>query len=580
MRRFCFILLPAVLCFVNTLHAQTNITSTSPLAEQIMTGNYNPVTYMPSVVRNHPDTISRGILAQVSADSLKSYIIKLASFYNRNTGSDTASAVMGIGAARRWVYQKFQQFSAANENRLVPSYLQFDLPICNMPQHRNVFAVLPAINIADKRIILIEGHMDSRCETLCDSLCQAMGVEDNASGTALVIELARVMSRYAYNTPLVFVTTIGEEQGLSGAEAFADYVQAKNITIKAVQNNDVSGGIICGQTSSAPSCPGAGNIDSTGVRLFSSGGFNSKHKGYSRFMKLEYKEMLLPHVTVPMDIRIMSPEDRTGRSGDHVPFRQHGYTAMRMTSANEHGDANVSNVNYNDRQHTTRDSLGVDTNNDNVVDSFFVDFNYLARNTVINGNAAGMAAIGPKTPDFQLSAWLGDLIINVTQETQYLHYRVGVRTTTNDWDSVYTMTNTILDTLDVPPASVYYVSIASVDTNGIESLFSNEYLINQVGISEQPVEKARGYDLLQNRPNPFDEATWIGVYVDQLPKHKAAEIRITDLQGKLVKTIPLTLTAGLNEVLYEHGYGASGTFMYSLVLDGVSVLSKAMVFAN
>lgn len=574
------LLLIYILCSAGMLRAQTNISSTSALAELVMTGNYNPLTFMPSVVRNHPDSISQGILAQVSADSLKSYIITLASFYNRNSGSDTASQVTGIGAARRWVYQKFQQFSAANENRLIPSYLQFDAPICNMNQHRDVFAVLPAINVSDKRIIIMEAHIDSRCESLCDSLCLAMGVEDNASGTALVLELARVMSRYAYNNPLVFLVTTGEEQGLVGAEAFADYVQAKNISVKAVQNNDVTGGIICGQTSSAPSCPGAGNIDSTGVRLFSSGGFNSKHKGYSRFIKLEYKEMLRPFVTVPMDIRIMSPEDRTGRSGDHVPFRQHGYTAMRLTSANEHGDANVSNVNYTDRQHSTRDTLGTDTNNDNVIDSFFVDFNYLARNTVINGNAAGMAAVGPKTPDFQLSAWVGNLIINVTQETQYLHYRVGVRTTTNDWDSVYTMTNTTLDTFPVPPASVYYVSIASVDTNGIESLFSNEYLINQVGISEQPVAQSPGYELLQNRPNPFDEATWIGVYVDQLPKHKTAEIQITDLQGKRVRSIPITLTKGHNEVLYEHGYGASGTYMYALVLDGIPVMSKAMVFAN
>src|SRR5205085_373648 len=157
-----------------------------------------------------------------------------------------------------------------------------------------------------------------------------------------------------------------------------------NIVIKEVQNNDVIGGIICGLTSSPPSCPGAGNIDSLHVRFFSYGGFNSPHKGLARFVKLEYKEQLRSIVSVPMTLNVMTPEDRTGRSGDHVPFRSlGGFTAMRFTSANEDGDANVSNPNYSDRQHSTRDTLGADTNNDQVVDSFFVDFDYLARNAVI-----------------------------------------------------------------------------------------------------------------------------------------------------------------------------------------------------
>lgn len=561
------------------LDAQTNLLSTNPAAEQVMLGNYSPLTYQASTVLNHPDTISRGVLARISADSLKSDILSIAGFYNRNSGSDTLSSAMGIGAARRWVYRKFQQYSAANENRLLPSYLQFDLGICNMNQHRDIFAVLPGIDTTDKRIILIEGHIDSRCEGLCDSLCKAMGVEDNASGTALVLELARVMSKYSYSHTIVFLVTIGEEQGLYGAEAFADYVQQKGITVKAVQNNDVIGGVICGQTASPPGCSGANSIDSTGVRLFSAGSFNSAHKGYSRFVKLEYKEMIRPFASVPMDIRIMSPEDRTGRSGDHVPFRQHAYTAMRFTSANEHGDANVADTNYTDRQHSFRDSLGMDTDNDQVIDSFFVDFNYLARNAVINANAAGMAAIGPKQPDFQLTTHDSDLVINVTQQTQYLHYRVGVRTTTNDWDSVYTFAGTLTDTIDVPPAGMYFVSIASVDSNGVESIFSREYMSTAVGMPELQQPYA-GITLLQNHPNPFDEATWISVQVNQLPRYKTAAVVITDLAGRTIKTLPLELQPGLNEVLYEHGYGASGAYLYSVVIDGKTVMTKQLVFAN
>jgi hypothetical protein len=558
--------------------AQTNIISTNPLAEQIMLGNYNPATYQASTILNHPDTISRGILANVNSDSLKSYILKLASFGNRNSGSDTVSSTFGIGAGRRWIYQKFSEFSAANENRLIPSYLQFDLTVCTSHQHRNIFAVLPGLDTSDKSIILIEAHMDTRCEGLCDSLCKAQGVEDNSAGTALMLELARVMSRYSYNHTIVFMATMGEEQGLYGAEAFADYATQKGILIKAVQNNDVVGGIICGQTSSPPSCPGAGNIDSLGVRLFSYGGYNSPHKGYCRFIKLEYKEMINPYATVHTDIRIQSAEDRTGRGGDHQPFRQHSFPAMRFTSANEDGNANVTDTAYHDRQHTSRDTLGVDTNADGIIDSFFVDFHYLARNAVINGNAAGMAAIGPKTPDFQLHVHDSDLIIHVTQQQQYNLFRVGVRTTTNDWDSVYTFTG-IDDTINVAPAAWYYVSIASVDTNGIESVFSREYNTTPVGIEEY-LKRIPGITLLPNHPNPFDESTYLTFDVEKMPSSRHGCMRITDVDGKVIETIPVEIHEGINEVLYNHGYGATGTFYYSLYAGAELIGTRAMIFAN
>jgi len=577
MRKFC---LPALLLFaVVSGQSQTNILSTTPLAEQVLLGNYDPAQFMATNVINHPDSITAGIMAEVNADSLKSYIIRLASFGNRNTGSDTVSNTFGVGAARRWVYGKFNGFSAANENRLIPSYLQFDRLICTTPQHRNIFAVLPGMDTADHRVIIIEGHMDSRCEVLCDSLCQAQGVEDNSAGTALVMELARVMSRYSYNHTIVFLVTISEEQGLYGAEAFAEYCNQLDIPVAAVQNNDVIGGVICGQTSSPPGCPGSGNIDSVGVRLFSAGSFNSPHKGYCRFIKLEYKEEISPFMAVQTDIRLQSAEDRTGRGGDHIPFRQNLFTAMRFTAANEHGDANVADTNYSDRQHSYRDTTGVDTDNDGVVDSFFVDFHYLARNAVINANAAAMAAIGPKTPDFSLGTYDSSLIVTITQQTQYAVYRVGVRTITNDWDSVYTMTGTLADTIDVPPASFYRVSVMSVDTNGIESIPSREIQTSPVGIEEY-VQVIPGVTLMQNQPNPFDESTYILFQVDQLPGYGSASVQITDLQGRLLQEIPVEMHTGMNEVLYTHGYGATGTFLYSLVIDGVPVQTMTMVFAN
>ena len=128
--------------FSFSLSAQTNILNTNSRADEVLKGNYNALDYLPSTVT--PLAEIPGLLQdQVSPDSLKKYLEVLSTFQNRNTGSDTVSQTTGIGAARRWVYQKFQEFSSRNENRLLTAYLQFDQDICGMGQHRNIFTVLP-----------------------------------------------------------------------------------------------------------------------------------------------------------------------------------------------------------------------------------------------------------------------------------------------------------------------------------------------------------------------------------------------------------------------------------------------------
>jgi len=562
--------------------AQTNILSTTPLAEQILLGNYNPTDYAPATATPLlPTDLAAQLQAKISPDSLKAYIIRLSEFGTRNSGSDTLSATTGIGAARRWTHQKFAEFGAANAGRLIPSYLQFDLAICGVNQHRNIFAVLPGSD-PTSGVVLVEGHIDSRCDVLCDTACLAEGVEDNATGTALVLELARVMSRYQFANTVVFVATIAEEQGLLGAEAFADYIQQKNIPLHAVLNNDVIGGILCGETSSPPSCPGVNDVDSTSVRLFSSGSFNSRNKQLARFIKLQYQENLLPTAQVPMNVRIMSPEDRTGRGGDHIPFREHGYAAMRFTSANEHGDAS-NGPDYEDRQHTSEDVLGADTDGDGLIDSFFVDFNYLARNTLINGNALAIVARGVALPpNFTAMRSGSQLTVTFDSPIDTHTIRVAVRSLTNDWDTIFTLSPGFSDALSCNPSGPVYVSVAGVDAWGAESLFSVEKIATLSG-TEDPgsSEVEPNIRLFQNRPNPFDEATWISFWVNELPPtSQSAFIQISDFQGKIIQNIPVSLQQGMNEVLYTHGYGVRGTFAYALMIGGKRVDARQMIFAN
>ncbi|MCH8317909.1 MAG: M28 family peptidase, partial [Bacteroidetes bacterium] len=348
----------------NLLLAQTpfNILVTNPIAEDVLLGNYDPANYTPSIIINNADTIIAGIKSEVSADSLHSLLKKLGTFHNRNTYSDTISDSIGIGAARRWVYSYFQNISADNENRLIPSYLQYDLsalgPVnCFAGQFRNTFAVLPGMDTTNPSIVIFSAHMDSRCEAPCDGICKAHGIEDNGSGTALVMELARVMSKYSYNSTFVFLLTVAEEQGLYGAKAFSSYAFNNNLPIKAVQNNDVIGGIICGNTASPPTnCTQMGQIDSMQVRIFSDGTLTLTHRGYARYIKLLYLEKLISIVDVPMTINIMNQEDRDFRGGDHQAFREKGFTAVRFTAQHEHGNGSGTPP---DRTHTPTDLLGV-----------------------------------------------------------------------------------------------------------------------------------------------------------------------------------------------------------------------------
>ncbi len=575
-----FVLTFLVLILFITSFSQTNIIVTNPTADKVMKGNYNPQSYLPSKIISNPDSVINIIVKQINPDSLHSSLDKLATFYTRHSASDTVSSTTGIGAARRWAFQRFSDISAVNSNRLIPSYLQFDNPaMCNVVQHRNIFAVLPGTDTTDKSIVIVEAHIDSRCKDVCDSACLAQGMEDNASGTALVLELARVMSKCVYNRTIVFLIVIGEEQGLYGSEAFALYVQQQGIKVHAVLNNDIVGGVICGNTSSPPSCPGFGDIDSIHVRLFSLGGLNSAHKQYARFVKLEYKEAVKPFIKIPTDIVIMTDEDRTGRGGDHISFRQHGYTAIRMTSANENGSAATADTSYHDRQHTSDDILGMDTKPPAGLDSFFVDFNYLSRNSIINASGIAMAAIGPLTPDLNANLIYGStVVVTITQQKQYKKYRVGVRTLTNDWDSVYTFSNKLSDTITLTTTGRHIFSVASVDDNGIESLFSREIFINKIGIDDKSVENS-GIQLLPNIPNPADEQTMITIVSDRSVKNNSY-LTITDISGKLIKQIPVELNEGTNEILYNHGFHVSGTFFCTLYIDGKKMSIVKMVFIN
>jgi len=602
MKTLLFIM--CLIAWITHVDAQTypsNPPVTSAEVSNILVGNYIPSTYQASNIITDPAAVASGLLSDLDTDTLTADLFALNAFTTRNMFSDTTSNTAGIGAARRWIYSRLQLYSQANQNRLRVAYLKFTYPPsaytgCSVPgsnsTHYNVMAVLPGSQTTNPSIIVIEAHMDSRNVSNCDVTGSAPGMGDNATGTALVMELARVMSKYTFRSTIVFSINTGEEQGLVGATALANYLKAQNILIKAVNNNDVSGGVFCGHTSSAPSCPYYGNIDSLDLRIFSLGDVNSPKKQWARYIKLEYKEMLSSQVAVPTNINIMEADDRSGRGGDHQAFTNIGYTAVRFTQANEDGNAGSSSSSYKDRQHDVRDSLGRWNKTLGAYDSIYLNTGYLARNALVNANSLVMAALGPDTITMKGTLWTYNSI-QVSFSSKYspapAGYRVAVRSATNDWDTVYT-TNQSNAVFKIPYGSntTFYASAAAMDANGTESQFSTEYVLST---AMQPLylapDTARpdvaapdqyGIQLMPNRPNPFDESTMIAINSGTDAFADRTFLQFTTLDGHVLGRMPVHLQKGLNQVVFNHGYGASGIIICSLLIDGLPVQSTKMFF--
>jgi hypothetical protein len=311
------------------------------------------------------------IVSEISADRIAEIEKKLESFETRNTLSDPAQTSRGIGAARQWIFDQFKSYSP----RLEVSFDTHTIPkaarIYKDVELRNVVAILPGkMQQAADRWIMITGHYDTvnlkvppemRRDPAKAAELPAPGVTDDGSGTACVMECARVFSQYEFDATLVFVAFAGEEQGLVGARAMAKRLKDKNQTIEGVLNNDIIGSEISGN----------GVIDNRRVLVFSEDPNDSTSRSIARFAK-RMGERYFPELTVDLIFR----SDRFGRGGDHTAFNQQGYAAVRVTTPNE----NFAN------QHTPTDTFA------NTSPS------YTAKVVKMNAAVAAAMALAPRAP--------------------------------------------------------------------------------------------------------------------------------------------------------------------------------------
>src|SRR5215211_391477 len=205
------------------------------------------------------------MVKEISSDSLRSYINKLVSFGTRNTLSSTTDKKRGIGAAREWVVQRFDEFSRNSNGRMTAyvdtTTLQADgRRVDTITSLGNAMAILKGADPDDDRIYIISGHLDSRVTDVMNRKSDAPGANDDGSGVAAVMECARIMSRRSFPATIIFVAVSGEEQSLLGSGYLADKAKKQNWNIDAMLNNDIMGSNNSNETNI---------IDNTKVRVFS-----------------------------------------------------------------------------------------------------------------------------------------------------------------------------------------------------------------------------------------------------------------------------------------------------------------------
>ncbi len=564
------------------LNSQTNFNLSNPFCLELMKGNYPADTFAIRPVQSDHQLTSY-LVSQVNADSLQFYLTNIVSFNNRNTvNDDIQKPEEGIRGARNWIHRYLKYWSVQSSGNVFSSEFDFDYTMCNRLRHTQLFAVIPGNGPLRNELVILEAHLDSRCEDPCDIQCIAEGADDNGSGSALLMELTRVLSKVQLNRTLVIIWITGEEQGLGGSRSFASYCKQNALKIKAVFNNDIVGGIECGVTSSPPSCPGPYLYDSIRLRVFSAGMTNSMPKNLARMTRILIEENLTKvHPSAPK-IDVMFGEDRTGRGSDHIPFREQGYPAIRFTSSYEHGDGNPNQPGYMDRQHSTRDVLGKDIDGDGVLDSMYVNFNYLRNNALVNGLSACNAASTELDP-FTLKIIPLSLALNIQIENPQnaVKYIFGLRRITSSYFDTLIISDQAEITINGLLPTQYMITACGVDSSSWISMFGQEYTV-RVLTSTHNIAQEEKIELMQNYPNPFDDLTLIPIIVHDMSKVRSAVLLVQTEDGRIVKSIPVQLKEGVNEVLYDYGWHnfECGNFYYSLIINDIPLPGKKMLKLN
>ncbi|MGN9806156.1 M20/M25/M40 family metallo-hydrolase [Micromonospora sp. L32] len=414
-----------------------------------------------------PDRELRALLREVDRDRIEAIVRRLAAFGTRHTLSRQDDPVRGIGAARDWIFEQLSGYAAASGGRMtveLQSYVQEPAPrIPVATRITNVVATLRG-DVSPNRVYVVTGHYDSRATDVMDAVSDAPGADDDASGVAVLMELARVLATRRSEATIVLAAVAGEEQGLYGSAYLAKQLKAAGVDVQGMFSNDIIGS----------STADDGTRDPRAVRLFaegvptaetpaqastrqSVGGENdSPSRQLARFVS-----DVAENGATGMRVRVIYRRDRYLRGSDHISFLREGWPAGRFTEPNEdfahqHQDVRlVDGVQYGDLPE-------------------FCDFDYITRVALVNGAVLWSLAQAPGTPK-------GATIVttNLTNDTTLRWQRgdepdlagyevVWRETTAAEWQRVIPVGDVTEVTVDLSKDNVFF-GVRAVDRDGHRS---------------------------------------------------------------------------------------------------------------
>ena len=415
-----------------------------------------------------PDDELRQLLLEIDRTRIEDTIRKLVSFGTRHTLSSQDDPSRGIGAARDWIYETMQKYAKRSGGRMtveLQSYVQ--QPASRIPTATRITNVVATLRGSKypERVHVISGHYDSRVTDVMNSTSDAPGADDDASGVAVSMELARVMASRRPEATLVFAAVAGEEQGLYGSNYMAQQYKQAGTDVQAMFTNDIVGS----------STADDGTKDPTSIRLFAEGvptdetpdeaatrrAVGGENDSPARQLARFVSEVADNEAT-GMRVRVIYRRDRYLRGGDHISFLQNGYrAAARFTEPNEnyahqHQDVRVENgVQYGDLPQ-------------------FCDFGFIAGVARVNAAALWALAQAPATPrnvKVLTSELTNDteLTWDANPESDLDHYEVVWRPTTEDaWTHLIDVGATTRARIDLSKDNVFF-GVRAVDTTGHRS---------------------------------------------------------------------------------------------------------------
>jgi Zn-dependent M28 family amino/carboxypeptidase len=414
-----------------------------------------------------PDSDLRAVLREIDVDRIEATVNRLAAFGTRHTLSSQDDPVRGIGAARDWIFDRLTEYAAASGGRMTVEKQSFVQPVASRIPTPTVITNIIATLHGDtepNRTYVITGHYDSRCTDVMDFTSDAPGADDDASGVAVIMELARVFATRHTEATLVFAAVAGEEQGLYGSAYMAQKMKDNGVDVQGMFSNDIVGS----------STDDHGNRDPHALRLFvegvptsetaaqastrrSVGGeTDSNSRQWGRFVS-----SVADNGQTEMNIRIVYRRDRYLRSSDQVSFLTQGWPAGRFTEPAENYDHEHQNV-----QVVNGVQFG------DLVE--FCDFDFIARVAKVNACVLWSAAQAPGTPKSPV------IVTTVLTNDSTLHWEASAAAdiagyelvwrepTAPDWQWVIPVGNVTSATVDLIKDNVF-IGVRAVDTDGHHS---------------------------------------------------------------------------------------------------------------